>query len=143
MTTWKPAFLTALAATSCVTEACKAAGINRQYAYRLRGEQPTFAAAWDDAVLEATDALKREARRRAYEGLVRKKFNGKGEPVIDPATGEQYIEREYSDALLSRLLQAHCPEFRDTKEHHHTGAVQLQLVEEIVDADDNQNHPPA
>lgn len=38
-------------------------------------------------------------------GLTRKKFTGAGEPVINPDTGEQYAELEYSDTLLIFLLK--------------------------------------
>ena len=51
------------------------------------------------------DRLVKEAYRRAVEGLERKKLTKGGEPIIDPATGQQYVEREYSDALLMFLLK--------------------------------------
>lgn len=43
-------------------------------------------------------------------------MDGQGEPTLRP-----YVEYEYSDALLIRLLQAHCPEFKKTTRLVHTG----------------------
>lgn len=65
--------------------------------------------------------LELEARRRACEGVERKKFH-QGEPVIDPVTGKHYVEREYSDILLICLLKAHRPKkYRERFEQQHTG----------------------
>ena len=62
---WRPAFLDAFRATGIVRLACHAAGISRQSAYRERGRNPRFAAAWATAEEEATEGLEAEARRRA------------------------------------------------------------------------------
>lgn len=61
----------------------------------------------------AMGKLEEEARRRAIDGIARKKFY-KGDPVIDPETGKQYAEHEYSDALLMFLLRGGMPDvYRD------------------------------
>lgn len=119
---WKETFLRALRLDPNVSAAARTARVNRQYVYAARAlneadgkpkvgaarlDAQTFAAAWDDALAEALDELEAEARRRAHEGLVRKKFTRSGAPIMDPATGAQYIEREYSDALMMFLLRAH------------------------------------
>ena len=111
-------FLRALSTTGNVTAACRAAKVPRCSAYKHREEDPEFAAAWDEALDEAADRLEEEARRRAVEGVLQKKFTKGGEPIIDPETGEQYVEHVYSDTLLTLLLKAHRPEkFRERFEH--------------------------
>ena len=60
---WMPAFIAALTQSPNVSKAAKLAGINRQYAYFVRGQDPVFQAAWDDAIEQGTDELE----DRAYE----------------------------------------------------------------------------
>lgn len=141
---WRSAFLAALAEGENVTLAAKAAGIDRGTAYERRGADPAFAKAWDSALEVAIDALEAEARRRAYEGVLVKRFTKSGEPVIDPATGEQYVERVYSDRLMEVLLRAHRPaRFRDNHTHVHEGGIRTvadgeaaadQVVDRLVRA---------
>jgi hypothetical protein len=122
-------FLNSLRKYGNVSKAARAAGVGRRTAYEWREEDKAFAAAWDGALEEATDALELEARRRAHEGVERVKvFHGqiimvpkldrKGNPIVDQRTGEPVMvpltEHEYSDTLLIFLLKAHRPEkFRD------------------------------
>jgi len=106
---WKCIFLEQLTLTANVTASALAAGRQRNTIYDMRNADPAFAAQWDDAIEKSVDALEQEARRRAYEGDCRKKFTSRGEPIIDPETGEHYIEREYSDKLMIQLLKAHRP----------------------------------
>jgi hypothetical protein len=131
---WAPAFLAALSETGNITAACLEAGIGRQTFYDRRDGGKAFALAVRDALDTGTDALELEARRRAVDGLARKKFDG-GDPVIDPATGEQYVEREYSDTLLIFLLKAHRPEkYRERHEVKHTGQLRVTAsAEELSD----------
>lgn len=99
--TWRDKFLRRLAATGNVTAACRSAKISRQTAYNARAEDPHFAAAWDEALIVATELLELEARRRAEKG------------VLDPIyfQGQQVGKiRRYSDTLLIFLLKAHAPE---------------------------------
>lgn len=115
-------FLELLAGNGNVTVSAEACNLNRRELYRRRDEDEEFAAAWDAAMEEATDHLEAEARRRAVEGLVQKKFDKDGCPVIDPETGQQYFERAYSDTLLIFLLKGARPEkFRDRQQLEHTG----------------------
>lgn len=119
---WMPAFLTALSQTGNVTSSCEKAGITRTHAYDVRQVDPEFAAAWQNALEIATDALEQEARRRAHEGLKRYRFTKSGQPILDPETGQPYFEHEYSDTLLIFLLKAHRPEkYRERYEHQVTG----------------------
>lgn len=80
---WRGPFLAALAQSANVRLACKAAGVSREMAYRLRRQNKAFAAAWQTAMAEAVDILDAEARRRALS---------------------------VSDTLLIFLLKAHRPE---------------------------------
>lgn len=64
---WRTAFLSHLAAYGVVTHAAEAAGVDHSTVYAARLRDPKFAAAWDDALEQATDALEREARRRAFD----------------------------------------------------------------------------
>lgn len=132
---WAPTFLVAVAQLGIILDACKVAGIGRTAVYERRNSDPDFAAALAAALEDACDDLEGEARRRAFIGLVRKKFNGKGVPIIDPETKQQYVEREYSDQLLTLLLKAHRPErFRDNVKVEHAGKVNVSLkAEELSD----------
>jgi hypothetical protein len=107
---WYPAFLKALALQGTVAAACLAGKITRTHAYRVKKEDAAFSDAWDEALQVHSDLLEMEAERRAVEGTVRKKFTSRGEPVIDPETKKQYIERDYSDTLLLARLRAERPE---------------------------------
>lgn len=103
------AFLTHLAQTGNVTLSADMTNLERTRLYELRNTEPEFAAAWEAALDEAADLLEAEARRRAIEGVEQKKFH-KDEPILDPETGEQYVERAYSDTLLIFLLKGARPE---------------------------------
>jgi hypothetical protein len=96
----KEKFLEVLRATCNVSESAIAARIRRRLAYQWRDKDEEFRAAWDDAEQEATDALEREAWRRAVEG-VDKPVTFKGE-ITD-------TYKEYSDRLLEMLLRGHRP----------------------------------
>ena len=105
----KKSFLAAFAEVGNITRAAEIAGITRQAVYEWKEADPVFLAAMADAELEAAERLETEARRRAVEGLIRKKFGAKGEPLIDEETGAQYFEREYSDTLLIFLMKGANP----------------------------------
>lgn len=97
---WKTTFLAAFEQTGNVSSAARIAGVSRQHVYRVRGEDPAFAAAWDESNELATGSLEAEAVRRARDGTLRPIFNA-GKKV-----GEV---REYSDTLLIFLLKARDP----------------------------------
>lgn len=94
-------FLDTLRATANISAAARAADINRRTAYTWRDENPEFAADWDEALEEATDALEAEARRRALDGVAK--------PVFYQGS-ECGTVQEYSDALMALLLKAHRPD---------------------------------
>lgn len=93
-----------------VSRACDLVAIHRRTAYEWRESDEDFARLWDEAVEAGTDDLEQEARRRALDGLRRKKFTKTGVPIIDPMTGEQYEELEYSDTLLIFLMKGNRPD---------------------------------
>lgn len=95
---WAPTFLAHLARNPNVSGAARAAGVDRKTVYNFRDQDPDFAAAWDDAIEQSTDALVGECYRRAHEGTEKPVFY-KGE-----ACG---TVTEYSDALAIVLLKAH------------------------------------
>ena len=91
-------FLTALAETGCISEACEASGITARSAYRLRAhpDARAFALAWDQALLISVNRLLTLAFERAARGTIRE-FWKNGELV-----GET---RQPSEKLLTFLLQ--------------------------------------
>lgn len=93
-------FLAALSRGLSVTAAATAAGLSARAAYYWRGEDAGFAARWDDALEEGTDALEDEALRRAVEGF--------DQPVYYCGREVGNI-RKYSDALLKFLLRGRRP----------------------------------
>ncbi len=132
---WAPGLLARLAETGNISAACLLVGIDRKTFYKRRDAEPAFAEAVAEALDAACDTLELEARRRAAEGLVRKKFTKAGDPIIDPETKRQYVEREYSDTLLIFLLKAHRPEkFRENVRHEHAGKVEVD-VSHLSDAE--------
>jgi hypothetical protein len=110
---WQPAFLRWLRTKGNVTAACDKAKIDRTWVYEVREQDADFAAAWDEALEEATERLEMEARRRAHDGVL--------EPVFHAGVKVGAI-RKYSDTLLIFLLKAHAPaKYRDNSRIEHTG----------------------
>lgn len=99
------AFLLAYSRTMRITDACRAARIQPHTTYIWRQNCPVFRQAFKRAGRMAADFIEEEAIRRATSGVPRKKFF-KGEPIIDPETGRQYVEYVQSDYLMGRLLEA-------------------------------------
>lgn len=127
-------FLDGLRETGVISYACKMAGIGQSTAYEWRSNDDAFAEAWKEALEEALDLLELEARRRAHDGLIKKKFKD-GEPIIDPETGQQYYEREYSDTLLIFLLKGGRPErYRERTQMEVTGKDGSALFQPLADA---------
>jgi hypothetical protein len=128
------AFLAAYAEVGNITHAAEIAGLNRETHHKWMKVDPTYPERFKTADEQAVEKLEQEARRRAVTGVRRKKFTGKGEPVIDPVTGEQYIEEEYSDTLLIFLMKGARPEkYKDRVYNEHTGADggPIQIVSSI------------
>ena len=90
-------FLTVLAETGCISEACGKAGVSSRSAYRLRqrADAVAFARGWDQALRLATLRLTTVAFERAVRGTVRE-FWRNDELVATTRTP--------SDKLLTFLL---------------------------------------
>ncbi len=122
-------FLEALAETGNVTLAARAAGISRARVYELRGLDPAFAAAWEDAEQIAADRLEAEARRRGVDGVPEPVVSG-GRHVVGEDGNPLYVQK-YSDPLLLALLRAHRPEkFQERHDHKLTGTLTLAMLVE-------------
>jgi hypothetical protein len=111
---WTEIFLAELAKSPNVTGAARAAGIDRTTAYARAKVDPEFAAAWEDAQEQSTDALVGEAYRRAHQGTEK--------PVFYEGAECGRI-REYSDTLAIFLLKTHRPHvYGDRLRQEITGA---------------------
>lgn len=111
---WQAAFLEALTATGNVSESSKEAQVSRMFVYEQRRADQVFAAAWDDALDQASDLLEKEARRRAHDGWDEPVFGSMGTGL---GSGEVGTVRKYSDTLLIFLLKGARPEkYRDRHE---------------------------
>lgn len=113
------AFLAALGATGRVTQAAKAARVDRSTVYDWRRADPEFAKAWDEAEELGVGLLEDEAVRRAVEGVP-----GKVELVPVFRDGVEVARKpvvtvvHYSDTLLAMLLRAKRPAlYRERVEH--------------------------
>ena len=123
-------FLEVLAESCNVSEAARAAGVNRSTPYDWRAADPEFAAAWEVAEQVAFDRLEREAWRRAVDG------------VDKPVTFQGVITdtyKEYSDRMLEILLKGHRPEkyvekLRAELTGKDGGAIQIDQVQRDADA---------
>lgn len=118
-------FIAELRKRANVSDAAKAAAIDRSTAYRWRDAEPEFAAAWNDAIETAIDAMEREAHRRAFTGI-KKPIVGR---VAKDKDGIVAHVTEYSDGLATLLLKAHRPDkYRERQDIHHSGRVDIEYV---------------
>lgn len=103
----KVLFLRHFRRTGNVSQSCRLTKIERQTAYKWRDLDSLFARDWQVAREEAIERLEEEARRRAVTGYLEPiYFQGKKCGVV----------RKYSDPLLTLLLRAHHPEFKEKLE---------------------------
>jgi hypothetical protein len=132
----KKAFLEHFRVSGNVLRSCQAAGVTRRaQVYEWQEHDDAFAVAFHQAEIEATEVLEDEARRRAAEGTRRLKFDKDGKALMDPETGDYYIEREYSDTLLIFLLKARAPEKYRDRYDVTTGGQPLQSAYDHLEAD--------
>lgn len=118
-------FLGELRKRGNVSEAARAAKVGRKTVYQWKDAEPEFAAAWDEAIEQAIDAMEAEAYRRAVEGYDEPVFGR----VAKDEDGQVGVIRKYSDSLMTTLLKAHRPEkYRERAEVQHSGAVQIEYV---------------
>ena len=96
--TQKQTFLDALAKCGVISDALQAAGIkSRQTIKNLCESDKQFSDAYDEAVETSRDTLESEARRRAVEGVVSKRYDKDGNLIAETMN--------YSDSLLQVLLK--------------------------------------
>jgi hypothetical protein len=124
---WPRRFIAELRKRGIVLDACKAAKVSRNTAYRHREASKEFAQQWKEALEDASDVMEAEAFRRAVKGVKRERgIYYQGERV-----GTELIT-EYSDGLLALLLKAHRPDkFRETTKVEHSGEVGVLTPAEI------------
>lgn len=125
-------FLEELALRGNVSDACRAAGIERrQTAYEWRDADSDFAAQWNEALDIAIDAMEREAHRRAFEGMVKPVIGRVAKDqdgIVTDGNGERLYIREYSDGLATLLLKAHRPEkYRERHEVTQSGVTRIKI----------------
>lgn len=119
----KAAFLAVYAEVASITEAAKAAGIDRSTHYAWLEKDAKYKRSFAGAQEQACDVLEREARRRAAEGvnepviykgeLMGVWVNGDGETVSEGTEGAILIPltvKKYSDTLLIFLLKGALPD---------------------------------
>ena len=94
-------FLSVLAETCNVSEACRRSGVPMTVAYRRRKMDAGFRAEWIDAIGIAYSRLEFALLKRAFDG---------SEKLLTRADGSQERMHEYSNQLGLKLLQMH----RDT-----------------------------
>jgi hypothetical protein len=121
----RDAFIAELRLRGNISDAARAAGLRRETFYEWRAKDVDFAAAWNEALEEATDTMEREAWRRAVEGVEK--------PIVGRIGKDQdgivtYVQ-EYSDSLMQLLLKAHRPEkYRERQDIQHSGSVAIEYV---------------
>ena len=131
---WKPIFIETLRRTANVSQAARAADIDRAVAYRARTRSPTFAATWAEAIEEAVDTLHAIAWQRAADGWL--------EPVFQGGR-EVGVIRRFDNNLLTTLLKAHRPEmFRDNYRVEHAGLDQRTQPQINVIFEHDPDHTP-
>lgn len=118
----KAAFLAAYRDTANIRRAAEAADIDRTTFYQWSETDEQFSLAFNQAKLDAKEALEEEARRRAVEGVTREK----GIYHMGQLVGTEVIT-EYSDTLLIFLLKGIAPE----KYRENIAVTQTQIVKTI------------
>lgn len=148
------AFLEAFATAGAVTQAAKAAGVDRTSHYQWLAD-PNYAERFAQAEREALDSLVHEAVHRARDGVMRVKF-WQGMPIMVPLVGRDgqpckndkgetiytpYVEYEKSDTLLIFLLKTlgrekfgDRIEQRFSGEMKYSGAIGIHTILETLDS---------
>jgi len=89
---WKRPFLAALAETSNVARAAKAADISTGTVYETRRKNRAFAKAWQSALAEGYDNLEMELLFRLREGEIKRAAGARaGVPTFDNATAYRLL----------------------------------------------------
>ena len=104
-------FLASFRKNANITLACRVAGIHRSMIYRWQEHSDIFSFEFKEAEQEANDMLLQAAWQRAVEGTL-KPCLSMGKQVY--VGGEPLYEKVYSDSLLSLLMKARMPSYRDS-----------------------------
>lgn len=114
---WTDVFLAALADTSNVAAAARAAAIDVSTAYTRRRHNHEFNREWQVALCEGYDNLEMELLCRLRNGEVK------------PATGAKKGVRTFDNATALRLLAAHRETTtRERAQRSHTGAEEIRAA---------------
>jgi len=100
----KGTFLEAVRRSGLVTTSAKAVGLTSRHVKKECEEDEEFAAAFQDALVEYAESIQAELHRRAVEGITEDVY-------FQGVVCGQKIN--YSDALLTTLVKAKSPEFRE------------------------------
>lgn len=98
-----------------ISAACRQAGIHPSTVYDWLETDPDFADVFQEADRQANDALRGEAWRRGVHG-VPEPIVSMGKLVRDEDTGQPLTVQKYSDNLLTLLMRARMPEYRDSRQ---------------------------
>jgi len=109
LTAKQAAFVAAVEAGKTVSAAAALAHVNPTTHYRWMAANEDYRDAIAVAEEAAWDGFLGVAVDRALRGVRRLRFY-RGKPVIDPSTGEPYVEIEYDNRLLIVLLRLFKPE---------------------------------
>ena len=110
---WVKPFLDELTASGNVSGSARAVGVNSTTVYALRAKDADFAAAWEQALEDATDELEQEARRRAVRGVQEPVvYQGQLTPVWKRDASGQPVLEVYDEAGNTRPVQETDPDGR-------------------------------
>lgn len=125
-------FLSYLTVSGNASAAARAVGVTLSTVTKRYKENKEFAQAWDDAMALAGGALEEAVYRRAVNGVAKKLWY-RGEPVIDPETGEQAVEVSHDTSREALLLKRFMPE--QYRERSDVRVSQVTEFDEMSDAE--------
>lgn len=94
-----------LAHTGRVAQSCKAVGVSKTRVQEQKGNDPDFAAKYQEALELYSEKLEQEAERRGHDGV--------DEPVYHKGEIQGTVKR-FSDRLLELLMKKNNPQFRES-----------------------------
>jgi len=113
----RAAFIAELAKTGYPYPAAHEVGVSVGTVYHHRRTDPAFAEQWEKALEDNTQQLEKEAKRRAFEGILEDVY------YAGKRVGQQ---RRFSDNLLMFLLKGRKPEvYREKFEAKFSGDIQV------------------
>jgi len=124
-------FLDSFKLNANITVACMQAGIDRSQIYRWQEKDQQFSFRFNQAEAEANDMLLAAAWRRGVQG-VEKAVVSMGRQVFveeelpnGTKIRKPLMEREYSDAVLLRLMSYRIPGFREKQQVEMSGSLEV------------------